>query len=263
MVPEKFLLTVQNAVPKIKGGRFSVYRLAIIEDEEVILDGLSKFYPWKDIGFQVVSKCTTAEDFFAFLESGGKVDAILSDICLPNMTGIDLAKRISEQYPDIIVVFLSGFTDFNYAKSAVSYGVFEYLVKPVKFDDLVSTFVKIHLKLDEKLGIFVTESSYYENIIKRIDNLIDENLRDISWKLVAYELNMSVSYLSYLYKQQTGRNFVDVVTKKKMDKALHLLKDSDMKIFEIADTLGYTNAKNFSRAFSLFFGKSPREFRQQ
>lgn len=239
-----------------------MYNLAIVEDETVILNGLSNFYPWEEIGFNVTIKTTNAKDLLQEIETGLNIHAVLCDISMPEMTGIELAEALHEKYPKIIVVFLSGIADFEYARTAVKLNIFEYLLKPVKYDDLVSTFIRASIELDNRKGLSISEHSYYSDLVVKIQEIVDSNLGSVSWKMISHELNMSSSYLSFLYKKETGRNFVDYLTERKMEFALKELTQTNKKIYEISNSLGYTNVKNFSRAFSQYYGKSPRDVRR-
>jgi YesN/AraC family two-component response regulator len=186
---------------------------------------------------------------------------------MPMMGGIELAKIIFEQYPATIVVFLSGYAEFTYAQQAMKYHVFEYLLKPVKFDNIVDVFNRIHALLDQsrnqKAEGASNELPYYESIVMRIHKFVEENLKTVTWKQVAQYIRLSPNYLSYLYKKQTGRNFQEYLQEIKMQRAKTYLLKTDMKTYEIADKLGYANAKNFTRAFHSYYHCSPRHFRQQ
>jgi YesN/AraC family two-component response regulator len=238
-----------------------MYKLALIDDETLILNGLCEYYPWNDLGFKIAFTSESGRDFLDAIKSGLHVDVVLCDISMPKPDGIELAKTLSEDYPDITVVFLSGYADFSYAQLAVHYNVFEYLLKPAKYDEIVSTFTKIKLELDRRNGIFVSEFTYYKLMIQKIHNIARENLKNASRRLIASEMRMSESYLSFLYKKQTGINLNDFLLGLRMEVAMDKLNNSDMKIYEIAEMVGYSNPKNFSRAFSQHFYKSPREIR--
>lgn len=235
-----------------------MYKLALIDDEPLILNGLCYYYPWNELGFEIAFSSENGMNFLEAIKNGLHVDVVLCDISMPKPDGIELAKTLSEDYPDIIVVFLTGHADFSYAQLAVHYNIFEYLLKPVKFDDIVSTFKKIKLVMDKRNGVYVSE---YNSMIQKIHNIAKENIKNASRRLIASEMRMSESYLSFLYKKQTGRNLNDFLRELRMEVAMDKLINTDMKIYEIAEMVGYSNPKNFSRAFSQHFDKSPREIR--
>lgn len=89
-----------------------------------------------------------------------------------------------------------------------------------------------------------------------------ENLSCITLKQTALHVGLSSSYLSSIYKQQTGNSFSDDILNMKMQVAKQLLNDGDLKTYEIAERLGYDNPKNFTRAFRSCYGFSPRDFKK-
>ena len=90
---------------------------------------------------------------------------------------------------------------------------------------------------------------------------MDTNFRTANLKDLSNQLYMNSSYVSQLYKQKTGRNFSDYLLEVRMTKAAELLKSSSPKIYTITSIVGYNNAKNFSRAFLAYYGKTPTEYR--
>ena len=77
----------------------------------------------------------------------------------------------------------------------------------------------------------------------------------------AEKLNISASYLSRLFKQETGYTFVDYLTYYRIKRAVELLKDPSVKVYEVADLVGYSDARYFSQIFRKLTGVTPKEFR--
>ena len=91
-----------------------------------------------------------------------------------------------------------------------------------------------------------------------------ENLQgNITMRSVAEALCISESYLSKLFKRKTGRSFLDALTRLRMQEAVRLLEGSDMKVYEIADRLGYRDVEHFSGLFRKFTGVNPSEYKRQ
>lgn len=78
------------------------------------------------------------------------VDLIITDIRMPNMTGLDLAQRLFETERDIPLIVVSGYSDFDYAKRAIQYGVVNYLLKPVDFSELGETLARLDAQLSAR-----------------------------------------------------------------------------------------------------------------
>ena len=237
-----------------------MYRLGIVEDEELILRGLRNYYPWEKLGFTISVLCHNGKELLEYLSNGNMLDAILSDIAMPEMDGIEMAQIISAEYPSIQMVFISGHADFSYAQQAIRFNVSEYLLKPVKYNDLINAFTNIRNKIEEQSGLKPRISSNNQ-LIQRIHDITESNLSSVTWKGIADELNFTPTYLSALYKKLEGRSFSDYLLETKMNAAHDMLLETNLRTYEIAEKLGYSNPKNFSRAFRLYFGKSPKEFR--
>ncbi|MEG2512364.1 MAG: response regulator [Acetivibrio sp.] len=112
-----------------------LYKVLLVDDEAIICDALSKFFPWKDSGFEVIGAANSVTETLAFLEKN-EVDIIITDIRMPIQTGIDLLEIVNDKYPYIKTVVLSGYSEFSYAQNAIHLGAIDYLMKPVNFDEL-------------------------------------------------------------------------------------------------------------------------------
>ena len=123
-----------------------LFRLIILEDEEEIRHGLTSLIDWAALGFCVSGTFHSGEDVLEYLSSN-HADALLTDICLGGLSGLDVAKRICENWPATRVVILSGYSDFKYAQQAVAYKVAKYLLKPIDFGELSDTFLTIRDEL--------------------------------------------------------------------------------------------------------------------
>lgn len=124
------------------------YRLIIADDEKLIRESLASFIDWEKLGYELV---LLAEDGDEIIEKIDELrpDVILTDIQMRRTTGIQVAEYVSKRFPQIVMVLLSGYREFEYAKQAISFGVQEYLLKPISISAINSTFIKIKEKLEE------------------------------------------------------------------------------------------------------------------
>lgn len=250
-----------------------MYKLVIAEDDYQIRTGLGNFFPWREVGFEVVGCFKNGKLAWDYIDSNG-ADVVLSDIQMPVMSGLELASQIKEKKKQVEIVFLTVFRSFEYAQQALNLGAKNYIVKSTKYDDLMSVFRKIKIELDHRNGkddpperfAYLTSAANSEQDIKKINKIaayIDCHYRDASLQTVAGEMSMNPVYLSRFFKEKTGINFNDFVTEIKMKKAAELIKRNRYKIYEISEMVGYTNAKNFSRAFKNYYQISPQDFKDQ
>lgn len=257
-------------------GGLVVYTLMIVDDETKIRKGLRSFFPWQAIGFNVVSEAANGIQALEYLENH-QVDVVLTDIVMPKMTGIDLAQALHKRKHLAKVVFLTGHKEFEYARKALEYGVKQYLVKPTQYKEIAEVFEDIRAELDQEsasisgeashaieTGVHaaeVEEKGYHEKKIAAIEQYVTEHYAEVSLECVSEAFHMNKHYLSKYFKKWTTVNFSDYVLSIKMTKAAELLSDYNNRSYEVGHIVGYDNAKNFSRAFKQYYGRSPREFR--
>lgn len=113
-----------------------MYDIMIVDDEQIIREGLINAIAWNKYGYNITAQ---AENGKKALEIAKKVKPhmILTDIYMPVMDGIDFAKKIKEELPETVVIFLSGYDEFTYAQKAIEIGIFRYLTKPISEKELL------------------------------------------------------------------------------------------------------------------------------
>lgn len=124
-----------------------MFKLVIVEDEDNIRHSLQNYIPWEQIGFQVVGAFADGSDALAYLQEN-PCDAVLTDILMSRMSGLEMIGKLYQIHPEIKVVILSGHSDFSYARQAIEYKVSHYLVKPVDEEELISIFGSLREELE-------------------------------------------------------------------------------------------------------------------
>ncbi|MBC8035190.1 MAG: response regulator, partial [Chitinophagaceae bacterium] len=116
--------------------------MLIVDDEELIRNGIFQTGHWQQHEIEVIGLASDGIHALEFIREI-KPDIVLTDIVMPNMDGIQLIKTLKEQYPEIKVIILSGFDEFQYAKSAIEYKVHHYLLKPAKIEVILDEVLKL------------------------------------------------------------------------------------------------------------------------
>lgn len=189
-----------------------------------------------------------------------KPDIALLDIEMPGMNGIELAKYIKEKYADCIIIFITAYDRFDYAIEAIHIKAFDYLLKPWKEERL---FELINTAIENVRSMQKTDSIVHsqKDVIK---DYIDRNYKkDISAKDVAGILGYSDVYFSKVFKQLFDDNFINYLTKIRIDRAKVLLKDVSFNIKEIGKSVGYADSNYFTKVFKRSIGMSPSEYRNR
>lgn len=238
-----------------------LYELLLVDDEEASRNGLATYFPWEEQGFHVCGQVSDGQEALEWIRKQ-KVHVVLTDISMPGMDGIELARQIQKEEDHPCVVFLSAYDDFQYAQKAIRYGVRFYILKPSGFEELKETFQEIKKELDGRFEeISLVEKLHNEDeIVSQVMEYISGEYRTGTLTEISERLFLSPSYLSQLVKLKTGKNFVDLLFDMRMSKACAFLKDPEVKIYHISEMVGYTNPNNFTRAFKARYGHSPKEY---
>ena len=143
-----------------------MYTVIVADDEQEIRRSLIRKVDWGSVGFQVIGE---AENGAEALELTEKLepDLLLTDIRMPFISGIELARQVREIRPATQIAFLSGFDDFSYAQQAIQYNIISYLLKPISSSELEKELLKMKEKIDQKFQVFSQPGMRQEHIEKR------------------------------------------------------------------------------------------------
>ncbi|WP_077534324.1 response regulator transcription factor [Massiliimalia massiliensis] len=152
-------------------------KLLVVDDESSIREGLVETIDWRSIGIDSVSSAKNGIEAMKYIRQSTP-DILLTDIRMPGMDGLELAECVSRLYPKTKILLLSGYTDFSYAKQAISIGVKEYLVKPVNIDDLIDRVRMTVEEIKHSTPILQTSNDFSSTIKKLLKdpNLVKEEL---------------------------------------------------------------------------------------
>ena len=169
-----------------------MYSLIIVDDEIKIREGLVNLFPWEQNGYQVTGQFANGLQALEYIKSHN-VDVVLTDIRMPVMSGIDLSRHLASDYPDLPFVFLTGYQDFSYMHTAILNHASDYLLKPIKYEDLYTCFERIRQILDERHHVDTQvhggTSSYYGKIISEVCSYLQENYQNATLEEAASELS--------------------------------------------------------------------------
>lgn len=149
-----------------------MYSVLLVDDEELDLEGMRRFVPWAQLGMEVKGCVNNALSACDILDEQ-PIDILVSDVNMPYMSGLELAKTALQRKPDIRIIFVSGYQEFSYVQQALSLKAYNYVLKPMDDNELVATLLKVKRDLDKEAHRREEEQAYRQLLpMARNDMLI-------------------------------------------------------------------------------------------
>lgn len=254
-----------------------MYKVVIIDDEPIIVEGLSKSIPWSRWECEVAGSALNGIEGLALIEKV-RPDIVITDISMPQMDGLQMIASLKSQYENIEITILTGYRDFEYAQQAIRLGVTRLLLKPSKMDELQEAIeamtenLKNHVVADpdlkekdedleeETAGTVKSEAGSF--IVKNAMAYIKEHYKEkLTLSEVADKTYVSQWHLSKLLNKHAEQSFSEILNTVRIEEAKKLLEDPALRIGDIADEVGFLDMAHFSRVFKKICGISANEYR--
>ena len=245
-----------------------MFRVILIDDEPLIVEGLKKVVRWEEYRCTVVA---TAED----AEKGAELirtlqpDILFTDIRMPGVDGLTMLAGLRSEFPDLQVTVLTGFRDFAYAQEAIRLGVARFLLKPSKMDEIREALACMTARLEKKHTEQSAEQEEPEErenagsflVNRALDYLEEHYAEKLTLQEVADACYVSQWHLSKLLNRYTKKNFYDLLNNRRIRAAKELLADPSLRIGDIGEIIGYADPAHFARVFRKIAGMSANEYR--
>ncbi len=244
-----------------------MYKVLIVDDEPVIVEGLRKIVDWEKYNCVVVGTASSGKEGLEMTEKY-QPDILFTDIRMPGMDGLTMIAALRSEHRNMQIVILTGYRDFEYARTALNLGVFRYLVKPSKMKELDEAMESLTERLD-KLGRSkeqeVSEDTENANnfVVKQALSYIEQHYKEkLQLTDVAEKVYVSHWHLSKLLNG-TGKSFSDLLNEVRIENAKKLMEDSSLHIADISERVGFADTAHFSRVFKKYTGMSAGEYRNK
>jgi len=259
-----------------------MYRVILVDDERLILQGLTRVLPWEKLGCAVAGTAHDGLSGLALIRSE-RPDIVLTDIRMPNMDGLTMLAAIHSEFPRIQTSVLTAYRDFDYAREAIRLGVCRYLLKPSKMDELEEAFRVMTERLTQMgdrapLAAGPEEPSPCppgsltedETVAAAGNHLVQAALAymrahctepHLALTDVADHVYVSQWHLSKLLNRETGQGFFDILGAMRIEEAKKMLADPLLRIHQVAEAAGYADVSHFSKHFKKVTGQTPGEYR--
>ncbi|MGV8981536.1 response regulator transcription factor [Clostridium sp.] len=266
-----------------------MYKVLIIDDEEIIREGLKTVIDWQTLGCSVIGEAVDGDEGLEMLSSL-QPDIVITDIRMPGLNGLEMISKLKENKHGCKIIILSGFRDFEYAQQAVKLGAFRFLLKPTNTKEIVLSiqdaiielkkvksteeiFKNLKRKIKEDYSssdrVTITEDTSLNNneknskylIVKALSFMKANVTMNLTLKDVSDYLYISTWYLSKLIKKETGSTFIYTLSEMRIDEAKKLLLQPQYKIYEVSSMIGFTDVTYFNKLFKSITGLKPMEYR--
>lgn len=241
-------------------------KVLVVEDEEMIRRGIVLAVDWAALGCVVVGEAANGEDGLEAVERYAP-SLIITDLKMPRMDGIEMLRQLRERGSDAFVIILTAYDSFEYAQSALRLGAVDFLLKPFHDGDLELAVTALRRRLESKHnqesplipGIKKGDKSKY--VLETMAYISDHyNDPAISVGSIAAHLCISEGHLSHTFKKETDYTLLNYLTRYRIHKAMELLRDCRVKVYEVADMVGYKDITYFSATFKKVVGITPSEY---
>lgn len=253
-----------------------MYKVVVVEDEILTRRGIVLTVNWASLNCILTGEAANGEEGVSLI-SRLSPDLVVTDVKMPRMDGVEMIEQLRKNGCRAKFIILTAHSDFKYAQSALRMGVSDYLLKPLKDGDLEEAISKITQKeqYDAQTAADSPEpnaailqfnlerhgkSKYVEEAIQYIRLHHQE---DITISTVANFMEISEGYLSRVFKKETDYTFTSYLTYYRIRLAMNLLKDCRVKVYEVADQVGYSDTAYFSAQFKKIVGLSPSEYQDR
>lgn len=238
-----------------------MYRVMLIDDEMSARKLLQKSVDWQAFDMELVGEAASGIEAINIIDDL-RPDIIFVDISMPFMNGIEFTQLATERYPDLMIIILTAFDDFEYARQCVRLPVIEYMLKPIVRQEVAEVLARIKEKLDKQHPCAQEiEADIEPSVIEQIMQYLRDNYTDsqINLTSVAQHFGFSPCYLSRKFKQETGKSFVEFLMECRMERAIGLA-GTNQKMFCTASEVGIPDPNYFGRCFKKYTGISYSEY---
>ncbi|WP_020620651.1 response regulator transcription factor [Paenibacillus daejeonensis] len=256
-----------------------MYKVLLVEDEEMIRTGLRYTYDWMQAGCLVIGEAANGQEGLRQIREFAP-DIVIADINMPILGGIEMIEQAGEE-ADCSYIIISGYNEFQLAKQAIHLGVTEYLLKPLDPDQLRDALERAKHQVEMKRNYdamrqksddpadglnltpmqLPTKASRY--VARMIEYVQEHYAEKIGMGDLVEELDISSTYLNRKFKSETTYTFNDFLNRYRVQQAMERLKRGEGKVYTIATEVGFRDYKYFISIFKKYARCTPGQFQER
>ncbi|HWR41848.1 response regulator transcription factor [Sporomusa sp.] len=242
-----------------------MYKLLIVEDVPLERRALRKIIQRQYFNIDILEDAKNGTEAIEKAKLY-RPDIILMDIRIPEISGLEAQKRIVKIVPNVKTIILTAYSEFDYAQEAIKNGVADYLLKPVRPEELVKAIDSAIVSLTKAISVVSkgqSSTGTERDILKSVLNYIERHYcLEIKLNAVAELVHLNPQYFSRYFKKEMGITFSNYVMKLRVEKAKKLLADTNYPIYRIAAELGFSDPSYFNKVFLKYEKQPPYKYKQ-
>jgi two-component system response regulator YesN len=251
-----------------------MYKLLIADDEAIEREAIRYFI--SEAGFEFAAVGEAGNGIQAVAVAAEMIpDIIVIDIKMPGKDGLEAAREIREFNPDCKIIFLTAFSEFEYARKAIKVKAEDFIIKPANSENLIAVLTNLLAQLEHgKTMLALSEPAMVKGeevaggptalLVEKVCKFIDQNYsQNIKLEEMCRMVGFSKYYFSRVFKHYKNMNMIDYITFRRIQKAKELLKDPRISIKEISFVVGYNEPNYLTSVFKKWEGISPTEYRNK
>ena len=255
-----------------------MHKVVIIDDEPIIVEGLSRVIKWDEYECCIAGTASNGIEGMELIQRTNP-DIIFSDIAMPGMDGLKMIAGIKIEHPDAMISILTGYRDFDYAQTAIRLGVCRFLLKPSNLSEIEEAVQFMVGELNKKnqnrstggdsLNKSEEESEGSDGsagsfIVKNALEYMEKNYNQkFTLTDLAERMYVSQWHLSKLLNKHTKKSFNELLNEIRVKEAKQLLKDPSLRVGDVAEMVGFLDITHFSRVFKKYTNMSANEYRNK
>jgi two-component system response regulator YesN len=253
-----------------------MYRVLLVEDEDIIRRGISSSVPWEEHGCVVAGEARNGQEGAARIAEL-EPDIVITDINMPVESGLEMLARTKCQY-NYVAIILTGYSEFEYAKEAIRNGVSDYVLKPLNTGEMEDALDRAVLEC-HNIQIIRSKTAdlrEWKNLSLLPESGAEQAADPVVEKLLAYiaqhyqhkitltdlaeQLHYTDRYLNQKFQKVLGTTIIEYLNRYRIQKAIQLLQNGTCPLSEAGWECGIGDYKYFSHVFHKYIGCSPKEY---
>lgn len=246
-------------------------KVLVVEDEEMIRKGIVLAVDWAALDCVVVGEAANGLQALEAVERYAP-SLIITDLKMPVMDGLEMLRQLREWGNNAFVIILTAYDSFAYAQTALRLGAVDFLLKPFHDGELEQAVTRLKQRMDragqggEKgpapLPLPELKKGDKSKYVLEAMAYIGEHYHEpnIGVAAIAQHLGISEGHLSHTFKKETDYTLLNYLTRYRIHRAMELLRDCRLKVYEVAEQVGYRDIAYFSATFKKLVGMSPSEY---